>query len=269
MAAIVAALGVAVPISVCATRRPEGTGPWRVEQSRAPRATIQGGVVHITDVRHFTWRTEQDFDAAWSDGVYELSDLDRLTFYYVPLNAKSSIAHVFVSFGFGPERWLAVSVEARRRPGEDYELTGAVLRRYELLYVIGDEADVVGKRAWGEKTAVYAWPVRIAPEELRRFFLATMNRANVVAERPEIYGVVANTCATNLASNLQAAGTDLPVNRDVWLSGTMDRYAYDRGLFDTRRSFDEAKRLARIDETLRALDDREPSALAAAAHPKL
>lgn len=267
--AIAIAAAVLVPAVACLNRRATGEGPWRIEQSRAPRVAIHAKEVRITDARRFTWRTERDFDASWCDATYDLAALDRLAFYYVPLNASASIAHVFVSFGFGPDDWMAVSVEARRRPGEDYELKGAILRRYELIYVIGDERDIVGKRAWGERAPVYCWPVKISREALRRFFLATMNRAEQVAVHPEIYGVFANTCATNVALNAQRAGSPVRINLDILLSGSMDRLAYAMGVFDTDLSFADAKRAARVDQRLRGLNDVRPEEFAAAAHGPL
>jgi hypothetical protein len=269
VAAVVLVVSASVPAIRCAARRATGTGPWRIEQSRAPRVSIRGGEVTVTDVRGFTWRSDQDFDPAWFDARYDLAELDRMAFYYVPLNASASVAHVFVSFGFGPEEWLAVSVEARRRPAESYTILRAMQRRYELIYVIGDERDIVGKRAWGEKAPVYCWPVKLDREALRRFFLATMNRANDVAERPESYGVLTNTCATNVVLNAQRAGSGIRINLDILLSGTMDRLAYGRGVFDTTLTFEDAKRAARIDERLRALTDRSREAFAAAAHVPL
>lgn len=191
-----------------------------------------------------------------------------MAFYLVPLNASGSLAHVFVSFGFGPDSWLAVSVEARRRPGEDYHLVGAMRRRYELIYVIGDERDIVGKRAWGEKAPVYCYPVKVSPEALRRFFMATMNRAEEVASLPEVYGVFSNTCATNVALNAQQAGSAVKINLDVLL-GTMDRLAYRNGVFDTELPFEEAKLAARVDVRLRALDDPWPDGFAEAVHRPL
>ena len=252
-----------------ARHRATGAGPWRIEQSRAPRVTIHDGTVAVRDARRFTWRTEQDFDPAWFDASYELARLDRMAFYLVPLNESGSLAHVFVSFGFGPDSWLAVSVEARRRPGEDYHLGGAFRRRYELIYVIGDERDLVGKRAWGERATVYCYPVKVSQEALRRFFMATMNRAEEVATNPEIYGVFSNTCATNVVANAQKAGSAVRINLDVLLSGTMDRLAYNNGVFDTELPFAEAKQAARVDLRLRELHDPWPAAFAQAVHRPL
>jgi hypothetical protein len=266
--AIVAAIALSVLLAIeLVGHKAKGVGPWRIEQSKAPRVAIHRSEVSIHDARRFTWRSEADFDPAWFDATYDLARLDRLAFYLVPLNESGSIAHVFVSFGFGPDEWLAVSVEARRKPGEDYKLLGAFRRRYEIIYVIGDERDIVGKRAWGEKAAVYCYPVKISREALVRFFLATMDRAEEVARSPELYGVFSNTCATNVALNAQRAGSSVRINLDILLSGTMDRLAYTMGVLDTELPFDEAKRAARIDVALRALNDPWPARFASVAHP--
>ena len=262
---LVAAAGIACGVS----RRPTGQGPWQIEQSRAPRVKIAQGKVTIRDVRRFVWRGAEEGTPAWFDGSYDLEALDRAAFYLVPLNPSGSLAHVFVSFGFGADRWLAVSVEARRRPGEEYRIFSALLGRYELIYVIADERDVVNKRAVGERSVVYCYPVRASREALRRFFLATMDRAEEVAERPERYGVFTNTCASNLALNAQRAGSAVSINLDVLMPGSLDRVAYASGALDTDLPFDEAKRLARVDERIRALADPWSDAFFAAVHRPL
>jgi hypothetical protein len=254
-AAVVAALLLAVPTIYCGTRRATGEGPWRIEQSRAPRVAIAAGRVTIRDLRRFVWRTAEDGAPGWFDGSYELAALDRAAFYLVPLNPSGSLAHVFVSFGFGPATWIAVSVEARRRPGEDYELLSALLKHYELIYVIADERDIVNKRAIGEEATVYAYPVRASRTALRRFFLRTMARAEEVALCPEMYGVFSNTCASNVAVNAQQAGSPVRINLDVLMPGALDRVAYATGALDTDLPFPEAKRRARVDLRIRALAD--------------
>ena len=253
----------------CARHKATGAGPWRIEQSRAPRVTIHDGAVVVHDARRFVWRGENEFDAAWTDATYDLGKLDRCALYVVPLNASGSIAHAFVSFGFGPDDWLAVSVEARRKPGVDYRIWGALRHHYELMYVIGDERDVVGKRAWGEKSTVYCYPVKVSVAALRRFFLATMNRAEEVAANPESYGMFTNTCATNVVLNAQRAGSAVRLNLDILLSGRVDRLAYTMGVLDTDLSFEDAREAARVDEKLRALHDSWPAGFAGVVHRPL
>ena len=53
------------------------------------------------------------------------------------------IAHPIVSFDFGDEGRVAISVETRKQVGESYSAIRGFFRYYELIYTIADERDVV------------------------------------------------------------------------------------------------------------------------------
>jgi hypothetical protein len=48
--------------------------------------------------------------------------------------------------GFGDDRYLCLSVEARKEVGERYSVLLSFFCRFELIYVIGDERDLVRLR---------------------------------------------------------------------------------------------------------------------------
>ena len=84
-----------------------------------------------------------------------------------------AIAHVFLSFGFGDEH-LAVSIEARKERTEGYTTLGGFFRQYELVYVVGDERDLVRLRTNYRKDPpedVYLNRLKGTIEQARRFFL--------------------------------------------------------------------------------------------------
>jgi len=56
-------------------------------------------------------------------------------------------AHTFVSFGFKSGDFLAISIEIRKEKGESFSAWRGLLKRYELMYVIADERDVIKLRA--------------------------------------------------------------------------------------------------------------------------
>jgi len=70
-----------------------------------------------------------------------------------------------------------------------------------------------------------------------------------------------------VALNAQRAGSAVRINLDILLSGTMDRLAYTTGVLDTELPFEQAKRAARVDVALRALNDPWPARFASVAHP--
>ena len=55
-------------------------------------------------------------------------------------------AHAFVSFGFDDGGYVAISVEARREAGETYSPARGLMKQFEIMYVVGDERDLIGLR---------------------------------------------------------------------------------------------------------------------------
>src|ERR1700730_18006957 len=65
---------------------------------------------------------------------------------YVEIDGDRVVIHTFVSFDFGPDGYVCISVETRMRKGQGYSAIAGLYRQYELYYVIGDERDLVRLR---------------------------------------------------------------------------------------------------------------------------
>ncbi len=128
---------------------------WSVDQSVLPTAEFHGDSVLIHDVRNFRWTGATEFAPGWDDRTYRLDQVATVWYVLVPLStAWRGPAHAFVSFGFDDGRYLAISVEARREVGETYGVLKGLFRRFELIYVVGDERDLIGRRAVYDGTEV-------------------------------------------------------------------------------------------------------------------
>ena len=93
---------------------------------------------------NFSYRSEREFDPSWEERSYRLSDLDSLELYAVYWMGDA-IAHTILSFGFGDER-LAISIETRKTEGQTFSAIGGFFRQYHLVYVVGDERDLIALR---------------------------------------------------------------------------------------------------------------------------
>ena len=51
-----------------------------------------------------------------------------------------------MSFDFGPEGYVCISVETRMTNGQAYSALAGLYRQFELYYVMGDERDIVRLR---------------------------------------------------------------------------------------------------------------------------
>ena len=234
---------------------PSNDRDWAPEVARVPRATIAGDLITLHDIRNFDYRSETDFTPAYYDRTFDLRRLDALdlvTSYWM----GPAIAHVFLSFGFGEDH-VAVSVEARKEHGEGYSSVQGFFKRYELIYVVGDERDLIRVRTNYRRDPpedVYLYRVRAPIENARRLFLEYVRAINELAERPRFYDTLTTNCTTTILLNTRVNPGHLPLSWKVLLSGHAAEYAHEWGRLDTSMPFAELQRRSRINEAARAAD---------------
>jgi hypothetical protein len=218
---------------------PSNERDWRREVAVLPYATRQGDLVTLHNVRNFDYRSEQDFDARYDERTYDLQALDAVDLIAVYWMGDA-IAHVMVSFGFGEDH-VAFSIETRTEQGEGYSSLAGFFKRYELIYVVGDERDLIGVRtSYREpREDVYLYRTRASPENGRRLFLEYVERINQLHERPAFYNTLASNCTTDVWGLVRALSDRFPLDWRVLLSGYFPAYAYDLGGLDTSLPFAE------------------------------
>ena len=150
---------------------PDPNQEWATEQAHVPHVEIDGDKIHVSNVRNFTWRSATDYTPGYYDRVYDLNKLDSMYYVVASMPMWEAVAHVFVCFGFCDGQDVAVSVEGRRVKGRPYRLIPSMFRQFQLIYVVGDERDVVGLRGAIWKKPVYFYPVRTTAERKRAIFL--------------------------------------------------------------------------------------------------
>lgn len=233
--------------------RPSNARTWSGDQTKLPSATFEGDLVHVKDIRNFHYRSTTDYDPAWYDRTFDLRELESLWFLVEPFDEGKGAAHTLVSFGFagpaGPE-YLAISVEIRKEVGEEFSVVKGILRQYELMYVVGDERDLIQLRSNYRKDDVYLYPIRAPKERIRAMLVGMLERANRLREEPEFYNTLTNTCTTNIVRHVEevAPGRVPRFRREVILPGYSDRLAYDLDLLDTDLPFEKARERFKINE---------------------
>jgi hypothetical protein len=235
--------GILLIVPIWAMQRPARDRPWIPAQSRLPEITWDGERVVIENVRCATYRSEDDYDVVWNRRRYDLEQLESVDFVMVPFARSEAMAHVFVSFGFRDGEHLAISPEARREQGAAYSPLRGMFRHFPLMYVIGEESDLIGMRANIRQRPVYLYPVKASPDQVRRLFRSMLERAAELRGSPEFYQTFTNACSTNLLWHLNQV-RESPVAWDwrVLLSGFSDEKAFELGLIDHQGSLEEARR---------------------------
>ena len=235
--------------------RPRADRNWTEDSSRLPRATFHGDTVAIHNVRNFDYQAIDRWTPRWEDRRYDLSQLESAWFVVEPFGDMRGPAHTFVSFGFSDGRYLAVSVEIRKEKGETYHPVKGLFRRYELMYVVGDERDLVRLRSNYRKDSVFVYRVATEPARARALLTDMLERATRLAERPEFYNTLTSTCTTNIVSHVNRIAPErVPWSYKVLLPGYSDELAYDIGLLDTSVPFAELRKRSLINERAAAAD---------------
>ena len=226
---------------------------WRPEVAVMPRAVIDGDRVRLTGVRNFDYRSRNDFTVRYEEREVQLSHLTALDFY-VSYFMEGPVGHTFVSFIFDNAPPLSISIETRPEVGEGFAPVASMFKQFELIYVVGDERDLVGVRANHRQEPVYLYRLNTSADDARRLLLVYLERINELADRPEFYHLLTNSCTINIVRYANAAGREGRIDIRHILNGLVDSYLYRSGRIDTTLPFDELRRRSLINEAARAAD---------------
>ena len=227
---------------------------WRPEVAVMPRAFIDGDRVRITGVRNFDYRSRDDFDVHYEERIVQLSHLTGLDFF-VSYWSEGFVAHTFVSFIFDNAPPLSISIETRPEVGEGFDPVASLFKQFELIYVVGDERDLVRVRTNYRGESVYLYHLNSSPDNVRRLLMIYLARINELADKPEWYHLLTNSCTINIVRYANAAGRAGRFNIRHLLNGLIDSYLYHSGRVDTTLPFDELRRRSLINAAAQAADD--------------
>lgn len=235
------------PSNLWKALKPSNDRDWSPDQAVLPWAEFHGNEVTVHNIRFCKYRTAEDYTVDYYDATYNLDDLETIDLIAMPFLASPTLAHMMMSFGFRDGRYLGVSVEIRKEKGESYAPLKGIMRQFELMYVVGDERDLIRLCTDHYLNGVYLYPVLASKEEVRAVFVDAMQRVNKLRSRPEFYNTFTNNCTTNIVRHFNRAGyRQIPYTYEVLLPGLFPELAYRLGMIDTELSFPQAKLNARI-----------------------
>jgi hypothetical protein len=233
---------------------PSHDRPWRPEVAVMPRAFIDGDRVRITGVRNFDYRSLNDFTVRYEAREIRMSRLTGLDFY-VSYWSEGLVGHTFLSFIFDNAPPLSISIETRPEIGEGFDPVGSLFKQFELIYVVGDERDIVGLRTNHRGETVYLYRLNTSAEDARRLLLVYLERINQLADQPEFYHLLSNSCTINIIRYANAAGRQGRFDIRHLFNGLIDSYLYHSGRVDTTLPFDELRRRSLINRVAQAARD--------------
>ena len=231
--------------------KPSNDRNWSLDQAVPAEAVFSGDEVTIKNVRNFTYRSTTDYDPQYYDLTLNLNDLETVDYIVEPFGSIGA-AHTFLSFGFSNGQQIAVSVEIRKEQGETFSPCKGMVRRYELMYVVADERDVVNLRANHRQHDVYLYPTTATKEGARRLFVDMLERANTLLREPEFYHTITNNCTVNIARHInKLISPPIAFDYRLILPAHSDALAMEYGFITPGMTLEEAREKYRINDLAR------------------
>jgi len=238
-----------------------GDRAWAPDHAREPAISFHGDMVTIRNFRAATYRSADDFDLAWTERTVDLNAIRTVDYVVEPFSRWRGLAHTFVTFGFSDGSHLAISIEARRERGEHYSPLAGLCRHFEIIYVIGEERDLIGLRANIRHNPVYLFPIDTPPDLVRTLFVSMLERAHELESEPDFYNSYTDTCTVALLRHVNAVRThQISGGWRVLLPGYSDRIAWQIGLVGFDGTLEEARTRFQINDRSGfdpALDDAD------------
>lgn len=233
---------------------------WNEDQKILAEIRFDKNLVHVKNARNFDYVTDTTFTPRYYDATYDINKLSRVWYIIEPFGDRDGPAHTMLSFDFSDGQHVSVSTEIRKEVGESFDAIKGLLRQYEIVYMIGDERDLIRLRSNYRKDVVTMYPLKIQPENLPKFFLSVMQRAQKLSQEPEWYNTITNTCATAIQDHANFVLDEerkISWNKNILLPKYSDKIAYDLGLIDTQLGLEEARKYYTINERA-LLADQDP-----------
>lgn len=235
---------------------PSNQRQWQADAATLAYATFAGDRVTVHNIRNFDYRSEFDYQPAYYNKTFELNKLQGVDMFSVYWMGPA-IAHTILSFDFGVNDHLAVSIEARKEQGEGYSTIKGFFRQYELIYFVADERDVIRLRTnyrHNPPEQVYLYRLQGSIENGKRLFLEYMHKINALHQKPEFYNTLFDNCTTAIWLRALVNEEHLPFSWKILLSGYLPEYLYELQRLDTRVPFIELQQQAHINNLAKAAD---------------
>lgn len=251
-------LAFLIPLASFFLMQPSHDRRWQPDVAQMPYADIIDNRVVVHNVRNCDYTTETEYVPKYETRAYDLSKLTSVDLMLTDWGL-TYIAHTMISFGFEDGQYLCFSIETRKEEGEDYSAVKGFFRQYELIYIAGDERDLVRLRTnFRQGEDVYLYRLKILSiDNARNVLMEFLKRINVLHEKPQWYNALTENCMT---SAFRLARKHAAPGRTKWhwsviLNGFADRHAYENKTIDTSLPFAELKQISRINDRAIAAGD--------------
>lgn len=228
-------------------RKPSLSREWSPDQEVLQTISCYGEYITVHQLRQARYRSVNDYDISHAEHTFKKSDLVRTWLLIEPfgnwLPFGLHAAHVLLSFELSNGTYICVSPEIRKKVGKKFNALKAFLRGYEIMYVLGDERDLIELRTNHRKDDVFLYPLTLDTTQTQELFLNISSSVNSLGQTPQFFNTLTNSCTTNIAHHLRSLGIALPWWHYLYVfPGTLDKLYISRGLIKTSTSYSDTRK---------------------------
>jgi hypothetical protein len=247
-----AALGLIILYWI--TISPSNEGDWQPDVARLPSGVLQGDRLTMRNVRNVDYRSETDYTVRYEDRTYDLSKLRGLDLFVIYWGSPV-IAHTIMSWQFDGSPPLAISIETRKRVGQEYSAIEGFFKQYTIIYVVADERDVIRLRTNYRGEEVYLYRLKTPLPQARALLLDYVRSMNELVDHPQFYNALTDNCTTTIRRHVTHLDPQAPpFDWRMIANGYIDELMYERGNVETRMPFPELRARSRINARAKTAD---------------
>ena len=211
--------------------RPSNDREWKPEFGRTGHTTLEGDRITFVNFRNFDYDDEGKEIVRWEDRVVHLSNLEGMDLFLDAFGGDL-LAHPILSFDFGEDGHVCLSIETRREQGEEFSTFGGLYKMFELQYLFGSEEDFIRVRTNVRDEPCYLYRARHGAVHAREILMQSIAAQNALAEKPRFYNVLTANCTTSLRAQRPSEKRERFDYR-MLVNGKLDEYLYEKGVLET------------------------------------
>jgi hypothetical protein len=206
--------------------KPSNEKRWDQGFEKTGYVTIDDDLVVFHQFRDFDYTKDGVVSPLWKTRRVRLSKLQGLDLFYDRF-LGNIMAHPILSFDFGEDGHICLSIETRREEGEKFSPLGGLYKTYELQYIFASEEDVVRVRTNIRNEPVFLYKSTIGKKQLHALFLSLVDVQNMLHDQPQFYHIINANCTTSIRQQIPK---DRRSKFDIrmLINGMLDEYLYEK-----------------------------------------
>jgi len=225
-------------------QKPSHNRNWELGQEELPKVEIRGDEIEIKNFRDFAWSGEMTAEKKYTNKKFRINEIQKTQFIISHFSNFEGLAHVFLGFVFPNGEKIIMSMEARRNDGEEFSPTLGLMRKFETVYILGSEEDIIGVRTDFRDERVYVYPTVFTAKESQDLFLKIAQAVNEIYDKPKFYNTLWNNCMNALSRPIEEISNfNFPFTYKILMPGYIDEVLYEMKMIPdiNNKIFEEVK----------------------------